>query len=310
MKSKKADKQNYIERYFILIVLLITALAIWQPMGFTWMKLHIPKLLGVIMFGMGVSLTFADFKKLKADKHLLLLGVLLQFIVMPLLAVLLSFSFGLSEEILIGMVLVGACPGGTASNVMAYLSKANLVLSVSLTLLSTLLAPLATPFIIYLLLSQHVEISFFSMMKSVFWIVIFPLFDGLVLRHFLYKYVKKYLQYFPSISIICIALIIGAVVALNRDLLLTFPLLILIAVILHNTLGMGIGYSVARLFKASKKNARTIAFEVGMQNSGLGVSLATQFFSAASALPGAIFSIVHNISGVTLASWWGKKPDE
>jgi BASS family bile acid:Na+ symporter len=128
----------------------------------------------------------------------------------------------------------------------------------------------------------------------------------LVLRHFLYKYVKKYLQYFPSVSIICIALIIGTVVALNRELLLTFPVLILLAVILHNSFGMGIGYGVARLFKASKQNARTIAFEVGMQNSGLGVSLATQFFSAASALPGAIFSIVHNLSGVTLASRWGK----
>ena len=307
MNSNKTTERNSIEQYFIFIVLLITVVALWQPTGFVWMKPHIPKLLGVIMFGMGVSLTFSDFKKLKTDKHLLLLGVLMQFIVMPLLAVLLSFTFGLSEEIFIGMVLVGACPGGTASNVMAYLSKANLVLSVTLTLLSTLLAPLVTPAIVYLLLSQEVEISFFSMMKSVFWIVIFPLFDGLVLRHFLYKYVKKYLSYFPSVSIISIALIIGTVVALNRDLIMTFPILILFAVILHNTLGMGIGYSVARLFKASKENARTLAFEVGMQNSGLGVSLATQFFTAASALPGAIFSIVHNISGVILSSRWGKE---
>ena len=307
MNSKKTSNQNPIERYFIFIVLLITLIALWQPAGFVWMKPHIPKLLGVIMFGMGVSLTFNDFKKIKTDKHLLLIGIAMQYLVMPFLAVILSILFDLSEEILIGMVLVGACPGGTASNVMAYLSKANLVLSVSLTLLSTLLAPLITPAIIYLILSKHVEISFWSMMRSVFWIVIFPLFDGLVLRHFLYKHVKKYLSYFPSISIICIALIIGTVVALNRELLLTFPVLILLAVIFHNSLGMGIGYGVARLFKASKENARTLAFEVGMQNSGLGVSLATQFFTVASALPGAIFSIVHNISGVTLASRWGKK---
>ena len=205
------------------------------------------------------------------------------------------------------MVLVGACPGGTASNVMAYISKANLALSVTLTLCSTLLAPIITPAIVYLLLSHQVEISFLGMMKSVFWIVIFPLFDGLVLRHFLYKYVKIYLTYFPSISIINIALIIGCVVALNQQLLLAFPITIILVVILHNSLGMGIGYSVARLFKASKENARTLAFEVGMQNSGLGVTLATQFFTAASALPGAIFSIVHNISGVSLANWWRKK---
>jgi bile acid:Na+ symporter, BASS family len=302
MGEKTSIKRNFIEQYFILLVLLVTGIALWQPSGFVWMKPHIPKLLGLIMFGMGVSLTFNDFKKIKSDKHLLLLGISMQFMVMPLLALILSFSFQLPEEILTGMILVGACPGGTASNVMAYLSKANLVLSVSLTLLSTLLAPIITPAIVYLLLSKHVEISFLSMMKSIFWVVIFPLFGGLVFRHFIYKFVPKFLSWFPTVSMVCIALIIGSVVALNQELLLTFPVLIILAVIMHNSLGMSIGYGVARLFKASKENARTLAFEVGMQNSGLGVSLATQFFSAASALPGAIFSVVHNISGVTMAS--------
>lgn len=259
------------------------------------------------MFGMGVSLTFDDFKNIWKQKHLVLLGVLLQYIVMPTLAVFVSFVFQLPKEILIGMVLVGACPGGTASNVMAYLSKANLALSVTLTLLSTLLAPLLTPAIVYLILSHTVEISFFEMMKSVFWIVLFPLLDGLILRHFLYKYVKNYLAWFPSLSIICITLIIGCVTALNRQLLLTFPFLIILAVLMHNSLGLGIGYGVARLFKSSHANARTIAFEVGMQNSGLGVSLATQFFTVASALPGAIFSVMHNLTGVSLVNWWGKQ---
>ncbi len=137
------------------------------------------------------------------------------------------------------------------------------------------------------------------MMKSVFWIVIFPLFDGLVLRHFLYKYVKKYLSYFPSVSIICIALIIGAVVALNRDLLLTFPVLIIVAVILHNTLGMGTGYSVARLFKASKENARTLAFEVGMQNSGLAFPWQHNFLPQLRRFP-VQFSALYTISAVLL----------
>ena len=300
-------KQNLIERYFILLVLAIVAAALWKPAGFTWMKPHIPKLLGVIMFGMGVSLTFSDFKKIWKDKHLLLLGIGMQYIVMPLLALGISFTFQLPKEIFIGMILVGACPGGTASNVMTYLSRANLALSVTLTLCSTLLAPLVTPAIVYLVLSHRVEVGFWSMMRSVFWIVIFPLFDGLVLRHFLYKYVKKYISVFPSVSIICIALIIGCVVGLDQQLLLTYPVMIMIAVVLHNVMGMGIGYGTARLFRTSEANARTLAFEVGMQNSGLAVSLATQFFTAASALPGAIFSIVHNISGVTMANWWGKR---
>ena len=315
MNNQPDTRQNLIERYFLVLVLAVSAIALWKPTGFIWMKPHIPKLLGVIMFGMGVSLKFSDFKKIWNDKHLLLLGVSMQFIVMPLLALLVSLVFHLSEEIFIGMILVGACPGGTASNVMAYLSKADLALSVTLTLCSTLLAPVVTPAIVYLILSHQIEISFLSMMKSVFWIVIFPLFDGLVLRHFLYKYVQKYIAFFPALSIVCITLIIGCVVGLNQQLLLTFPVLILVAVILHNTMGMGIGYGVARLFKASHDNARTLAFEVGMQNSGLAVSLATQFFTVASALPGAIFSIIHNISGVSLASWWGRRvvstqPDE
>lgn len=184
MDKTSNSKQNLIERYFILLVLTTAAIALLKPAGFIWMKPHIPKLLGVIMFGMGVSLTFNDFKKIWKEGHLLLLGVSMQFVIMPLLAVALSFIFHFSEEILIGMVLVGACPGGTASNVMTYLSKANLALSVTLTLCSTMLAPIITPAIVYLLLSHRVDISFWGMMKSVFWIVIFPLFDGLVLRTF------------------------------------------------------------------------------------------------------------------------------
>lgn len=307
MNNEPNVKQNLIERYFIVLVLAVAAAALWKPVGFIWMKPHIPKLLGVIMFGMGVSLTFTDFKKIWKDKHLILLGVSMQFIVMPLLALLVSLMLHLPKEIFIGMILVGACPGGTASNVMTYLSRANLALSVTLTLCSTLLAPLVTPAITYLVLSHRVKIEFWSMMRSVFWIVIFPLFDGLVLRHFLYKYVKKYISFFPSLSIVCIALIIGCVVGLDQKLLLTFPFVIIVAVVLHNTLGMAIGYWVARLFKTSEENARTLAFEIGMQNSGLAVSLATQFFTAVSALPGAIFSIVHNISGVVMANWWGKR---
>lgn len=299
--------QSIIERYFIFIVLAVSLSALWLPSGFIWVKPHIPKLLGMIMFGMGVSLKFSDFAGIWKRRNLVAAGVLLQFICMPLLAVVISGLFDLPKELTIGMIIVGACPGGTASNVMAYLSGANLALSVTLTLMSTLLAPLLTPAIIYLFLSQNVDISFTDMMSSVFWIVFFPLMDGLVLRHFLYKYVQKFISVFPTISILSITLIIGCVVALNRELLLSFPFLIFTAVLLHNISGLAIGYGAGKILKTSPEDAKTLAFEIGMQNSGLGVTLASQFFTALSTLPGAIFSVVHNVTGLSLANWWAGK---
>ncbi len=256
------------------------------------------------MFGMGVALRFSDFACVWQQKHLVGVAVLLQYTCMPILAVGLSSILNLPKEMMIGMVVVGACPGGTASNVMAYLAKANVALSVSLTLCSTILAPLLTPMIIYLVLSQKVDISFLSMVKSIFWIVCFPLFDGLVLRHFFSGKLERILPVFPSISIISITAIIACVVALNKALILSFPIAILVAVLLHNSIGYFVGFQVARFLNASVKDARTIAFEIGMQNSGLGVSLANQFFGAASALPGALFSLIHNLTGISLAKWW------
>ena len=297
-----------IENFFLLIVLIFSLAALIEPEIFAWIKPHIPKLLGVIMFGMGVTLKFSDFLEIWDKKNFVFLGFVLQFTVMPLTAFVISKVFGLSEEIFIGMVIVGSCPGGTASNVIAYLAKANVALSVTMTLFSTFLAPLVTPVIIYFLLSHDVHIEFFPMVESVFWVVLFPLIDGLVIRHFLQKKFDKVLNIFPSISILTITLIIACVVALNKSLILTFPVIIFLAVITHNTFGLSVGYWTARLLRVPKKEARTISIEVGMQNSGLAVNLATTFFSAASALPGAIFSLWHNISGITLAKYWsGKK---
>lgn len=293
-----------IERYFLVMVSVFSASALIFPQGFLWIKPHIPKFLGIIMFCMGVTLSFSDFVKIWKQRHLVVVGILAQYICMPLLALIISYLFQLPPEITIGMVIVGACPGGTASNVMAYLAGANLALSVTMTLCSTLLAPLLTPAIIYLTLSQSVDISFIAMVQSVFWIVCFPLLDGLLLRHFFHDRFKALFDIFPSISILSISAVIACVVALNREMLLTFPLLIFAAVFFHNGLGMSIGYAIAKRLKCSDENARTLAFEIGMQNSGLGVSLATQFFSAASALPGAIFSLWHNISGIVVARLW------
>lgn len=147
------------------------------------------------------------------------------------------------------------------------------------------------------------------MVQSVFWIVVFPLVDGLVLRRLFRKRLEPFLRFFPSLSIMVIALLIACIIGLNQRILLTFPILVLIAVVLHNSLGLAAGYGFARLLKYSKRDARTLAIEVGMQNSGLGVALAVKHFGAATALPGALFSLWHNISGVSLARWWRKAGD-
>ena len=295
---------RFIERNFIVLAMVLSAVALFHPPAFTWIKPHIPLGLGIIMFGMGLTLEFGDFREMLRKWPLVGLGVVLQYAIMPTVAVLVSWGLGLPEEALIGMVVVGACPGGTASNVIAYLARANVPLSVTMTLASTCVAPVLTPAIIYLLLEKHVEIDFQAMVVSVFWIVVFPLLDGLILRRLFRKRLEPLLRWFPSLSISVIALLIACIIGLNQQTLLAFPVLVLLAVILHNGLGLAAGYGLSRLFRCSRRDARTLAIEVGMQNSGLGVALAVKYFGAATALPGALFSLWHNISGVALAKRW------
>ena len=297
---------RFIEKHFIIIAVVFSGIALAYPPSFTWIKPHIPLGLGIIMFGMGLTLDFEDFRDILSKWQLVGYGVVMQYAVMPVLAVAISFVLGLPPEAVIGMVVVGACPGGTASNVIAYLARANVPLSVTMTLASTCLAPILTPAIIFLLLEKQVEIDFWSMVQSVFWIVVFPLLDGLILRRLFRKQLEPLLRFFPSLSIMVIALLIACIIGLNQHTLLTFPFLVLVAVVLHNGLGLAVGYGFARLAKYSKRDARTLAIEVGMQNSGLGVALAVKHFGAATALPGALFSLWHNISGVSLARWWSK----
>lgn len=300
---------RFIEKQFILIAVVMSAVALYYPPSFTWVKPHIPLGLGVIMFGMGLTLDFEDFRDIVRKWRLVGLGVVLQYVVMPLLAVAIAYGLGLPVEAVIGMVVVGACPGGTASNVIAYLARANVPLSVTMTLASTTLAPVLTPIIIYLVLDKQVEIEFWGMVKSVFWIVVFPLVDGLILRRLFRKHLEPFLRYFPSVSIVVIALLIACIIGLNQQTLLAFPVLVFFAVILHNGLGLAAGYGAARLFRCSRRDARTVAVEVGMQNSGLGVALAVKHFGVATALPGALFSLWHNVSGVSLARYWRTKSD-
>jgi len=294
----------FIERFFIPITAALCAVALIHPPSFTWIKPHIPLFLGVIMFGMGLTLEFGDFRAILGKWRLVGFGVGMQYAVMPVLAVLISMALGLSPEATVGMVLVGSCPGGTASNVVAYLARANVPLSVTLTLASTCLAPILTPAIVYLILEQRVEMDFWGMVASVFWIVVFPLVDGLILRRLFRRRLEPWLRYFPSLSIVVIAMLIACIMGLNQATLLALPLLVFLAVVLHNGLGLAAGYSLARLARCSRRDARTLAIEVGMQNSGLGVALAVAHFTPLSALPGALFSLWHNVTGVFMAKRW------
>ncbi|WP_319778604.1 bile acid:sodium symporter family protein [Maridesulfovibrio sp.] len=291
-----------IEGHFLFLAVALSMAAFIEPSMFIWMKPHIALSLGIIMFGMGLTLEFSDFAAAVKNYKAIGLGMLLQYTVMPALAVAFSVLFGLPQEALIGMVVVGACPGGTASNVIVHLAKANVALSVTMTLVSTCLAPLLTPLIIYVILNQQIEIPFLPMVKSVFWIVIFPLVDGLVLRRMFKRRLDPLLHIFPSISIMVIAMLVACIIGLNRDLLASFPVLVFAAVALHNLGGLGAGYGAGRLAGFNHRDSVTIAIEVGMQNSGLGVALATKYFGIASALPGALFSLWHNISGILLAN--------
>ncbi|MGL1863957.1 MAG: bile acid:sodium symporter family protein [Pseudodesulfovibrio sp.] len=300
---------QFIEKHFIIIAIVLSGVALVHPPSFTWMRPHIALALGIIMFGMGLTLDFEDFRDILRKWPLVGLGMFMQYAVMPALAVGISYVLDLPPEVVIGMVVVGACPGGTASNVIAYLAKANVPLSVTMTLASTCLAPILTPTIIYLVLDTQIEIDFWSMVQSVFWIVVFPLVDGLILRRIFRKRLEPFLRYFPALSITVIALLIACIIGLNQKTLLAFPILVLVAVVLHNGLGLAAGYGVARLARCSKRDARTIAIEVGMQNSGLGVALAVKHFGAATALPGALFSLWHNLSGVSLARRWRKSSE-
>lgn len=296
-----------IERHFLTLAVGFSLLALMHPPLFVWIKPHISIGLGIIMFGMGLTLEFGDFARVGRQWRLAGMGVALQYLLMPFIAWTVCLVLDLPPEAALGVILVGCCPSGTASNVIAYFAKADVPLSVVMTLASTLVAPLATPLLVELLAGERVAVDFWAMVRSVFWIVVFPLLDGLILRHLLRERLKPLIRIFPSISVLTISAVIACVVALNQATILAFPALVMLAVILHNGLGFLSGFCAARGLKAQTVTARTISIEVGMQNSGLAVALAGAFFGPAAALPGALFSLWQNLAGVALARVWTRK---
>ena len=300
---------DYISKYMGAIVVLVAAVALFWPASFlsidTW---AINPMLGVIMFGMGLTLSPQDFRIVFSRPKDILIGCLAQFTVMPLLALGLSWAFALPKELALGVILVGCCPGGTASNVITYLAKGDLALSVGMTATSTLLAPLLTPLLVWLLAGTMVEVDTIGMLLSIIYVVIAPIVVGLIFQRYLPKFTRSVVPYLPAFSSIAIAFVVGIIVAHNADRLLVGGLIVVLVVILHNLCGLSLGYAIGRFLGLAEPKKRAISIEVGMQNSGLASSLATLHFAAfpLATIPGAIFSVWHNISGALLARIYAK----
>lgn len=302
-----------------MIKLLITLFPLWailasigayfEPTMIIGLKPYILPLLALIMFCMGVTLTIDDFLRAVKRPKIIALTIALQFLLMPLAAYLLSKALGLGTELLTGMVLVGAVSGGTASNVMAYIAKADVALSITMTTVSTLLSVVLTPLLTLLYVGQSVPVPALSMLLSILKLVVVPVILGVVINYFFHKFIEKIHDAFALISIISIVTIIAIVVGLNVKNINTVGLVVVIGIILHNGIGMIGGYFGAKAFGYDKCTCKTVAFEVGMQNSGLAVALASKYFTPLCALPGALFSIWHNISGSILAGIWAKDKD-
>ena len=292
---------------FPLLAVIASILAWLFPEFLVPYKSWIVALLAVVMFGMGLTLHLSDFRNVLRMPRLIVAGVTLQYTIMPLTAVALSRLMDLDPLLTAGMVLVGTSPGGTASNVICYLAKGNVALSITLTAVSTFLAVLLTPLLTEVLVSRSVDVPALNMLLSILFMVILPVSAGVILNHFAGRLLKPVRAVFPLLSVITIILIIAIIVALNAHQVHKIGATVLLAVVLHNAAGLIFGYYASRLLGYNPAECRTLAIEVGMQNSGLAVALAIKYFSATAALPGAVFSIWHNLSGSVLAGIWSSR---
>ncbi|BAZ16728.1 putative sodium-dependent transporter [Calothrix sp. NIES-4071] len=288
---------------------------VWVLIGASWGyffpkiaasgSINISTALGVVMLGMGLTITIQQLQNLRNAGKTLILGVLLQFTIMPLVGWLAATVLQLPPMLALGVILVGASPGGTASNVVTFLARGDVPLSVALTTASTLISPIITPLWIWVLASTWIDIKPLSLIMSTIQIVLLPVLLGIAIRRFWTPSNLVMELILPLVSMSAIAWIIGTIVGLNREKLFVTPIVI-IAVILHNVSGLILGYIGAAITGKTKAVCRTISIEVGMQNSGLAVALAIAHFEPAAAIPGAIFSICHNLTGSLIAAIWRK----
>lgn len=294
---------NFVSKYMAVFVIVVAAIALYEPTTFKWSAPYITILLGIVMFGMGMTLKISDFKLVFQRPKDVMVGALAQFTIMPFLAWMLAHAFGLPADLAAGVILVGTCPGGTSSNVMTYLSKGDVALSVSMTMTTTILAPIVTPLLTWWLAGAWIEISLSAMMISILKMVVAPIVLGIVINTLFRSTVERAIKVLPLISVTSIVLIVGGVVSVSSQRIMETGALIMLVVMLHNLLGYSCGFAIGKLLGMDLAKTKAVSIEVGMQNSGLATSLAMLHFGAAAAIPGAIFSVWHNISGSLAANY-------
>ncbi len=294
---------NFLSSNIAVIIIIFSVIAFFYPRGFSWATNYTTLFLGAAMFGMGLTIKLEDFRIVFTRPKDLCIGFVLQYTVMPLTAFALAKLFGLSADLALGVILVGCCPGGTASNVITYVAEGDVPLSVGMTIVSTILAPICTPVLVYLLAGSWVEVSLLTMMMSVIKVVLIPVLLGIVIYRLFPRQVDAVRELLPLISVIAIVMIISGIVGSNAEKIVSCGALVLVVVAIHNVVGLCLGTGAAKLMKLKEKKVTAIGIEVGMQNSGLAISLATANFAAnpLATLPGAVFSVWHNISGTVYA---------
>ncbi|MBW7981867.1 ketopantoate/pantoate/pantothenate transporter PanS [Enterobacillus tribolii] len=295
-------------RLFPLWAVLLSITAYFTPTTFTGVGPYISPLLMLIMFTMGVTLNVGDFKRVLSRPAPVAAGLFLHYLIMPLAAWAIAKAFNMPPDLSAGMVLVGSVASGTASNVMIYLARGDVALSVTISAFSTLVGVFATPLLTRLYVDAAIEVDIIGMLFSILQIVVIPIGAGLVVHHLFRGLVARLEPYLPALSMVCILAIISAVVAGSQGHIASVGLVVIVAVILHNAIGLLSGYWGGKLFGFDESTCRTLAIEVGMQNSGLAATLGKIYFSPLAALPGALFSVWHNLSGSLLAGYWQGKP--
>ena len=300
---------TFVNKYLIYIMILLMIIAYFFPQPFLWIPPRITNLLSIIMFCMGMTLNLDAFKLVVTQPKAFIIGILFQFTISPLVAYGLANLFGLSSGLIIGFVLLGSVSGGTASNVMTFISKGDVALTVAMTTASTLLATIVTPFLTFVLVGKYTNISFLEMLVSVLQMVLIPIVLGVIVHKLIAKYVEQWMQTFVLVSSVSILLIVAGTVAKNGTVILQSGMIVIFLVLLHNLIGYGAGYGLSRLLGVSKRQAKSIMFQLGMKNTGLAISLANAHFAAiaAAVTPAAVGMVIHQITGPILANFFAKK---
>jgi BASS family bile acid:Na+ symporter len=302
---------QFASTYFVVWILVFAGVALVVPAAFTWIAPYITPLLGIIMLGMGLTLRPADLKRIVERPRDVAIGAVTQWVVMPLAAWGVTVALDLPPALALGVILVGAAPGGTASNVMTYLGRGDVALSVTITSVTTLAAPVVMPAWVLALAGEQLQVTFVDLFVSIVQVVLIPVLAGFALRLALDRFAPRVaaagVNIFPAISVAAIVAIVAAVVGLNAETILTAAAAVVVAVIAHNAIGLGAGYGVGRAAGMTDDRVRACTFEVGLQNSGLAVALATAFFEPLVALPAALFSVWHNITGPALATYFSRE---